>query len=76
MDYSKVPIDIRNQNIENISVVINTLDAVNFPYVTNLCKMDLDRFKLINLIQRDFGSKVITKDEVYAFLVAFEKNIV
>jgi hypothetical protein len=75
MEFQKLSLNVRNQNIENISVVLNTLDTINFPYVSRLCKMDMDRFKLINLIQRDFGGKVITKDEVYNFLIAFEKNI-
>ena len=75
MDYSRLPLDIRNSNIENIAVVLNTLDVVNFPYTNTLCKMDIERFKLINLIQRDFGNKVISKDDVYTFCVSFEKNI-
>jgi|JI10StandDraft_1071094.scaffolds.fasta_scaffold245386_2 hypothetical protein len=75
MDFKKLPIDIRNENIVNISVVLNTLDAINFQQINKLCKVDLDRLKLINLIQNDFGSKVITKSEVYDYCVAFTKNI-
>ena len=77
MEYVKIPLNIRNSNIENIAVVLNTLDVVSFPYTTNLCKMDMERFKLINLIQREISgtNNVITKDEVYNYLIAFEKNI-
>lgn len=74
MEYTRLSLEVRNQNIETISVVLNTLDAISFPSVFEMCKMDIDRFKLINLIQREFGNQLITKEAVYDFFESFEKK--
>ena len=75
MDFKKLPSEIRNQNIINISVVLNTIDAVAFPSILKLCLVDYDRVKFINLIQTTFGGKEITKDDVYTFCLSYEQNI-
>lgn len=75
MEYVKLPLEIRNKNIQNISVVINTLDSILFPNINEICKMDLSRFKLINSIQREFGSTIIEKESVYKYCESFEQNI-
>lgn len=75
MDFKKLPSDLRNQNIINISVVLNTIDAVSFPNILRMCMADYDRVKFINLIQETYGNKIITKDDVYTFCVSFEQNI-
>ena len=75
MEYAKLPISIRNKNIENISVVLNTLDVILFPNINKMCKTDLDRFKFINIIQRDLGTSEIDKESVYNFCKSFEQNI-
>ena len=75
MDFKKLPLQYRNQNIVNISVVLNTIDAVSFPNILKICLVDLDRVRFINLIQNAFGNKLITKDDVYNFCVSYEQNI-
>lgn len=75
MEYVKLPLEIRNKNIQNISVVINTLDNILFPNINEICKMDLSRFKLINSIQRELGSTIIEKESVYKYCESFEQNI-
>lgn len=75
MDFKKLPLHYRNQNIINISVVLNTIDGVNFPNILKLCLVDYDRVKFINLIQNAFGNKLITKEDVFNFCVSYEQNI-
>ena len=74
MDFAKLPLNIRNENIQNISVVLNTLDSINFPNIKALCISDFDRFRFINLIQNSISGK-IDKDSVYKFCIAYESNI-
>lgn len=75
MDYIKLPLNIRNKNIQNISVVLNTLDSVLFPNINKICKVDYDRFELINIIQRELGVGSLDKDSIYNFCVSFEQNL-
>jgi hypothetical protein len=75
MEYQKLPISIRNSHIENISVVLNTLDYIDFPNMNNICKSDKERFKLINLMQSNLLEKASDKESIYKFCIAFEKNI-
>jgi hypothetical protein len=75
MEYQKLPISTRNSNIENISVVLNTLDYIDFPYMNNICKSDYERFKLINFIQSKLSEQASDKESIYKFCIAFEKNI-
>ena len=74
MDYSRLPLDIRNNNIENIAVILNTLDIISFPNLNFLLKEDLKRFHFINKIQREMGNKIITKNEVYNYCVSIENK--
>jgi len=75
MDYTKLPLKLRNKNIQTISVILNTLDTVLFPNTIKICKVDLDRFKMINIIQSELGSTEITKDDVYKYCISFEQNL-
>jgi|688.fasta_scaffold268924_3 hypothetical protein len=74
MDYKRLSTKLRNQNIENISVVLNTLDVINFPNIHSLCQSDIDRFKMINIIQKNFGDTQIDKEMIYKFCISFEEN--
>jgi len=74
MDFRKLSLQHRNQNIINISVVLNTIDAISFPTITRICLVDYDRLKFINSIQESFGNKLVTKEEVYNFCVSYEQN--
>jgi len=74
-EYAKLPLSVRNKNIQNIAVIINTLDAVLFPNIIKICEADLDRFKFINTVQRELGGESIDKESIYKFCVAFEQNI-
>lgn len=75
MDYKKLPIEYRNQNIINISVVLNTIDPISFPNTLKICMSDLGRVKFINLIQETYANKLITKDDVYSYCTSYEQNI-
>lgn len=74
MDYKRLSTKLRNQNIENISVVLNTIDVINFPNIYSLCQSDIDRFKMINIIQKNFGDTQIDKEMIYKFCISFEEN--
>lgn len=74
MNYVRLPLETRNRNIENIAVVINTLDIVNFPNLNRICKEDLERFKFINRIQNEIGNRLITKGEVYNYCISVENK--
>ncbi len=74
MDFKKLSLNVRNNNIENIAVVLNTLDAVIFPNLTVLLKEDLERFELINRIQTESEVTTITKDAVYKFCINQENK--
>jgi len=75
MEYQKLPIAVRSNNIQNISVVLNTLDYIDFPYINNICQSDYERFKLINFIQNKLGEQASDKESIYKFCISFEKNI-
>jgi len=75
MDYTKLPLKSRNKNIQTISVILNTLDGVLFPNTIKICKVDLDRFKMINIIQSELGNTEISKDDVYKYCTSFEQNL-
>jgi hypothetical protein len=74
MDYKRLSTKLRNQNIENISVVLNTIDVINFPNIYSLCQSDIDRFKFMNIIQKNFGDTQIDKEMIYKFCISFEEN--
>lgn len=74
MDYKRLSTKLRNQNIENISVVLNTIDVINFPNIYSFCQSDIDRFKFMNIIQKNFGDTQIDKEMIYKFCISFEEN--
>jgi hypothetical protein len=74
MDYKRLSTKLRNQNIENISVVLNTIDVINFPNIHSLCQSDIDRFKFMNIVQKNFGDTQIDKEMIYKFCISFEEN--
>lgn len=75
MNYTKLPLRIRNKNIETISVVLNTLDSILFPNIITICKVDLDRFRMINSIQNELGNGEVTNNDVYQYCISFEQNL-
>ena len=75
MQYKKIPLKERNSNIQNISVVMNTLDAIVFPNLVEICKTDLLRFKLINTVQIELGNACADKESIYKFFLSYEQNI-